>query len=237
VRAAVALLALALLGALTAFALPHPGGASNPKLIGTVGPGYTITLTDADGNSVMSLAAGTYDIEVHDNATIHNFHLFGPGSVDESTDVAGTGQVTWTVTLVAGTYTYQCDPHANSGMRATFTVGPSGTTSTATTATSTTSTGTTTRPTTTVPPTTSAPTTTAAPPPRKAPRCVVPRVVSRPLARARRMLVRAHCRTGKISRRFSRKVRGRVVAQRPRAGVRRPVGTRVDLVVSRGRLR
>jgi plastocyanin len=236
VRAAVAFLALALLGALTAFALPHPGGASNPKLIGTVGPGYTITLTDSDGNSVTSLAAGTYDIEVHDNAAIHNFHLMGPGSVDESTDVAGTGQVTWTVTLVAGTYTYQCDPHANI-MRATFTVGPSGTTSTATTGTSTTSSGTTTQPTTTVPPTTSAATTTAAPPPRKARRCVVPRVVGRPLARARRMLVRAHCRTGKISRRFSRKVLGRVVSQRPRAGVRRPVGARVDLVVSRGRRR
>jgi plastocyanin len=237
VRAAVALLVLALLGALTAFALPHPGGASNPKRIGTVGPGYTITLTDADGNSVTSLPAGTYDIEVHDNAAIHNFHLFGPASVDESTDVAGTGQVTWTVTLVAGTYTYQCDPHADLGMRATFTVAPFGTTSTATTGTSTASTGTTTQTTTTVPPTTSAPTTTAARPPRKAPRCVVPRVVGRPLARARRMLVRAHCRTGKISRRFSHKVRGRVLSQRPRTGVRRPVGARVDLVVSRGRRR
>jgi plastocyanin len=237
VRTAVALLVLALLGALTAFALPHPGGASNPKLTGTVGPGYTITLTDADGNSVTSLPAGTYDIEVHDNAAIHNFHLFGSGSVDESTDVAGTGQVTWTVTLVAGTYTYQCDPHADLGMRATFTVAPFGTTSTATTGTSTASTGTTTQTTTTVPPTTSAPTTTAAPPPRKAPRCVVPRVVGRPLARARRMLVRAHCRTGKISRRFSHKVRGRVLSQRPRTGVRRPVGARVDLVVSRGRRR
>ncbi len=236
-RAAVALLVLALLGALTAFALPHPGGASNPKRIGTVGPGYTITLTDADGNCVTSLPAGTYDIEVHDNAAIHNFHLFGPASVDESTDVAGTGQVTWTVTLVAGTYTYQCDPHADLGMRATFTVAPFGTTSTATTGTSTASTGTTTQTTTTVPPTTSAPTTTAAPPPRKAPRCVVPRVVGRPLARARRMLVRAHCRTGKISRRFSHKVRGRVLSQRPRTGVRRPVGARVDLVVSRGRRR
>jgi plastocyanin len=236
VRAAVALLVLALLGALTAFVLPHAGGASNPKLIGTVGPGYTITLTDADGNSVTSLPAGTYDIEVHDNAAIHNFHLFGPGSVDESTDVVGTGQVTWTVALVAGTYTYQCDPHADLGMRGTFTVAPSGTTSTATTGTSTTSTGTTTQTTTTVPPTTSAPTTTAAPR-RKAPRCVVPRVVGRPVARARRMLVRAHCRTGKISRRFSHKVRGRVLSQRPRAGVRRPVGARVDLVVSRGRRR
>lgn len=234
-RAAVAFLTLGLLGALTAFALPHQGDASNPKLIGTVGPGYTITLTDADGNSVTSLPAGTYDIEVSDNAAIHNFHLSGPGSVDESTDVVGTGQVTWTVTLVAGTYTYQCDPHADVGMRNTFTVS-AGTTSTATTGTSTTSTGTTTGPATTTVPTT-APTTTAAPPRKKVPRCVVPRVVGRPLARARQMLVRARCRTGKLSRRFSSARRGRVLAQRPRAGAHRPVGTRVNLVVSRGRRR
>ena len=232
-RAAVAFLTLGLLGALTAFALPHPGGASNPKLIGTVGPGYTITLTDTDGKSVTSLPAGTYDIEVHDNAAIHNFHIFGPGNVDERTDVVGTGQVTWTVTLVAGTYTYQCDPHADAGMRSTFTVAPAGTTTAATTGTSTTSTGTTIQPTTTAVPTT-APTITAAPP-RKTPRCVVPRVVGRPLARARRMLVRARCRTGKISRRFSSAQRGRVLAQRPRAGSHRPLGARVALVVSRGR--
>jgi PASTA domain/Copper binding proteins, plastocyanin/azurin family len=230
VRAAVTLLVVGCLGALTGFALPHSGGAANPKLTGTFGPGYTIHLTDANGIAVTSLPAGTYDIEVHDTSAAHNFHLLGPGNVDRATDVAGTGDVTWTVTLVPGTYTYRCDPHAYLGMQGTFTVTAAGATSTATpgTSTSATSTGTTTQSTTTAPPTTL---------PRRPPRCVVPRVVGRPLARARRMLVGARCRTGKVSRRFSLARRGRVLAQHPRAGARRPVGTRVNLVVSRGRRR
>lgn len=88
-------------------------------LKGTVGPGFTITLTK-DGQAVTSLPAGSYEIVVDDQASIHNFHLTGPG-VDEATDVNGTGQTTWTVTLEAGTYTFQCDPHASS-MNGTFTV-------------------------------------------------------------------------------------------------------------------
>jgi plastocyanin len=241
VRVAVTFAVIGCLGVLAAFALPRPGGAANPQLIGTVGPGFTITLTDSNGVPVTSIAPGTYDIEVTDYADIHNFHLFGPGNVDEKTTVSGTGQFSWTVTLVPGTYTFQCDPHAASGMRGTFTVTGSGTTSTATTGTSTgsTSTATTTQPTTTTAPTTTTvpTTTTIITVPKKAVRCVVPRVVGRQLARARRMIVRARCRTGRISRRFSHARRGRVIAQRPRAGVRRPVGTRVNLVVSRGRRR
>jgi plastocyanin len=60
---------------------------------------------------VTSLAAGTYTIMVNDQATNHNFHLSGPGGVDQLTTQAFVGQVTWTVTLVAGTYIYKCDPH------------------------------------------------------------------------------------------------------------------------------
>lgn len=91
------------------------------KLVGTVGPGFTITLRDAQGAAVTRLDPGAYEIEVRDLAEEHNFHLRGPG-VDRSTSVAGTGTETWNVTLREGTYTFWCDPHPTS-MRGTFTVG------------------------------------------------------------------------------------------------------------------
>ena len=70
-------------------------------LVGTVGPGNTIDLKHADGTPVTTLPAGEYTILVRDLASIHNYHLMGPG-VDELTDVAGMGDVTWTVTFSAG---------------------------------------------------------------------------------------------------------------------------------------
>jgi chitinase len=69
-------------------------------------------------------------------------------------------------------------------------------------------------------------------------RCKVPNVVGKTLAAAKTALTRAHCRVGKVSRAFSGKRRkGVVVAQsrRPKKVVRS--GTKVDLVVSRGRKR
>jgi Tol biopolymer transport system component len=69
------------------------------------------------------------------------------------------------------------------------------------------------------------------PPPPPAPvRCRVPRVIGMRLAAARTRIRRANCRVGRVRRARSRRV-GRVLAQRPRAGVRRPRGTRVNLVV------
>jgi hypothetical protein len=228
------LIALAALGALTAFALPRTGGAANPKLIGTVGPGYTISLTDANGVAVTSLPAGTYDIEVHDESAIHNFHLYGPTD-DQKTEIDSTGTVTWTVALTPGTWTYVCDLHGTmtgsftvtSGTTSSSTSTETGTTSTGTTSTGTTSTGTTS--------TTSPPTTTTAPIVPAPVRCIVPAVVAKPLATARRRIVRAHCRTGRIRLVYSTRIRARrVIAQRPRAGTRLAAGARVALVVSRG---
>ncbi len=88
-------------------------------LTGTVGPGFTITLTQ-DGAPVESLPAGTYEFVIDDKSDAHNFHLTG-ANVDETTEVGETGQVTWVVTLEAGEYTYVCDPHA-SQMNGSFTV-------------------------------------------------------------------------------------------------------------------
>jgi plastocyanin len=95
-------------------------GQSGGTLVGTVGPGFTITLTQ-EGQPVTSLAPGTYTVEIDDEASSHNFHLTGPG-VDEATDVGETGKTTWMVTLEAGDYQYVCDPHASS-MNGSFTVG------------------------------------------------------------------------------------------------------------------
>ena len=89
-------------------------------LVGTVGPGITITLTSG-GSPVTTLAPGTYKITVSDKSSMHNFHLFGPGA-NKKTSVSGTGTVVWTVTLVKGSYTYQCDIHFASGMIGHFTV-------------------------------------------------------------------------------------------------------------------
>ena len=96
-----------------------PTQARVPRLVGTVGPGFTITLTKS-GTKVAKLKAGKYAITVNDRASIHDFHLTGPG-VNKVTSVAGTGQTTWTVTLQKGkTYRFMCDPHA-SIMKGSFT--------------------------------------------------------------------------------------------------------------------
>jgi hypothetical protein len=99
-----------LLLAAAAILLPSAGRAAGTSLIGTVGPGFTISLTDSSGNPVSHVNPGTYTILVHDKADIHNFHLFGPG-VDQATDVTFTGDVTWTVTFGNGRYQYHCDVH------------------------------------------------------------------------------------------------------------------------------
>ena len=109
---------LAAFAAALVFLLPSSSRAANPQLCAQVGQGdaFTISLKGADctGADLTQIDAGTYDIVVHDYSQFHNFHLTGPGGVDMATDVAGitdppsTG-VTWTLTLVNGTYTYVCD--------------------------------------------------------------------------------------------------------------------------------
>ena len=101
--------------------VPAGQGAGGQVLTGTVGPGFTISLTE-NGQLVKQLDPGDYTINVSDLSDLHNFHLTGPG-VDQATDVQGTGNVTWNVTFVDGTYSYQCDAHT-SVMHGTFRVGP-----------------------------------------------------------------------------------------------------------------
>jgi hypothetical protein len=105
---------LVALAVAAAFVLAPPGAPSvsaNPELMGTVGPGFFIRLTNPDGSIVTKVDPGTYDIVVRDLSEEHNFHLSGPG-VDRSTPVEQTTDVTWTVTFVEGRYEYVCDPHS-----------------------------------------------------------------------------------------------------------------------------
>jgi plastocyanin len=110
---------LVALAAITAALLAPSAIAATPTLNGTVGPGFTITLTKA-GAKVTKLKAGSYVIKIADKSSIHNFNLKGPG-VSKSTTVPQTGTVTWKVTLKKGKYTYVCDPHAPF-MKGSFTV-------------------------------------------------------------------------------------------------------------------
>jgi plastocyanin len=84
------------------------GGA----LKGSVGPGFDISLTTADGESVTTLAPGSYELEIEDLSSAHNFHLSGPG-VDISTDVGEEGTQTVDLTVSTGSYSFVCDPHAS----------------------------------------------------------------------------------------------------------------------------
>jgi plastocyanin len=101
---------VALIVAAIAAALAVPAASAGTTLNGTVGPGFSISLTQG-GKKVTTLKAGTYTIVVNDKASIHDFHLTGPG-VNKVTSVSGKGTQTWKVTLKKGTYKYMCDPHA-----------------------------------------------------------------------------------------------------------------------------
>lgn len=97
------------------------GGATDSRLSGVVGPGFSITLRDAQGNPVRQLDPGQVELTVDDRSDEHNFHLFGPG-VDVTTTVEEIGVRTFSVTLRDGAYTFVCDPHA-ADMRGSFNVG------------------------------------------------------------------------------------------------------------------
>jgi plastocyanin len=97
---------LALIAAVAILALAAPTfAATNANtLTGTVGPGFTISM------SKTSVKAGTYVITIHDRSSIHDFHLTGPG-VNKVTSVPAIGTTKWNVKLKKGTYKFVCDPH------------------------------------------------------------------------------------------------------------------------------
>jgi hypothetical protein len=87
-------------------------GMSLPKLHGTVGPGFTISLKDAHGKKVKTLKHGKYTFVVQDTASIHNFTLNGPGIKKKTiTGTSFVGTKTVALTLKRGTYKYYCTVH------------------------------------------------------------------------------------------------------------------------------
>ena len=108
-RTAAVLLALAI-GAVAAI----PVFAATPKFNGTVGPGFTITM------SKKPTKAGKTTFVLSDKSSIHNFHLKGKG-VNVKTTVPGTGPKTFKITLAKGKYSFLCDPHPTS-MKGSFTI-------------------------------------------------------------------------------------------------------------------
>ena len=105
------------------FAAPAPTSATPAQSVtGSVGPGFTIVLTRS-GHKVTKLKAHTpYRFVISDRATIHDFHLRGPGIDRVLTSVGFQGTKSFTLTLKKGTYRFFCDPHA-SFMHGSFTVG------------------------------------------------------------------------------------------------------------------
>ena len=97
--------------------------AATPTLQGTVGPSFSIALTQ-NGKAVKKLSAGTYKIVVADKASIHNFVLEqakGGSFEKDLTSVPFTGTKTVTVKLTAGKWEFYCRPH-ESVMHGEFTV-------------------------------------------------------------------------------------------------------------------
>src|SRR5215210_1122594 len=83
------------------------------RLVGTVGPGFTIDLADARGAHVDVVPAGRYELLVHDLSAEHNF-AFGSKTgtallVDSGVEFVG--DKTFTIDLSRGFYAYACSPH------------------------------------------------------------------------------------------------------------------------------
>ena len=84
-----------------------------PQLVGTVGPGFTIDLTDPSGKHVDEVEPGDYELLVHDRSEIHNFVLGSKATGERlaQTTVEFVGDQTFSIHLVTGQYGYACSPH------------------------------------------------------------------------------------------------------------------------------
>jgi plastocyanin len=104
-------LALVVVAGVIAAAATGQSSMSSPKLNGTVGPGFTITLKQ-NGKAVKTLKAGSYTFVIADKASIHAFAMDGPhGFAKDFTTVPFTGTKTVTLKLKAGKYKFYCPPH------------------------------------------------------------------------------------------------------------------------------
>jgi len=91
------------------------------QLVGTVGPGFTISLKTATGKRVSTLPRGSYRIVLKDRSDDHNFAMRGPGVNRALTGVDFVGTKTVTLKLGTGRFSFVCTPHADD-MRGGFSV-------------------------------------------------------------------------------------------------------------------
>jgi len=110
----VALVALALVFSVTADAAPQ-------KLVGVVGPGYSISLKTVSAKPVNTLTRGAYTIVVKDRSDDHNFYVRGPGVSKAFTGVDFVGTKTISIRLGSGRYSFVCTPHSDE-MHGSFSV-------------------------------------------------------------------------------------------------------------------
>jgi len=68
-----------------------------------------------------------------------------------------------------------------------------------------------------------------------APICLVPKLKGKTLAGAKSALTQANCKVGKVTRKYAKAKKGRVISQRPKPGTNLAAGAKVNLVVSKGK--
>jgi plastocyanin len=108
------LFALAAAAVAVAIVASAEARSSSTRLVGTVGPGYTITLKKG-ATKVKTLKAGTYTFVITDKASIHNFKIErekgGPKIEKMLTGTSFQGKKTVTMTLKTGSWKYYCSIH------------------------------------------------------------------------------------------------------------------------------
>lgn len=116
------LVPLALAAVLLPSAARSAPQAGTPLTV-TVGPGFSIKITNASNNVIRQLDPGDYTLTVKNLSPSqeHNFHLTGPG-VDRASAFSNVTE-TWDVTVVDGLYKYKCDAHPTL-MKGSIQVGP-----------------------------------------------------------------------------------------------------------------
>lgn len=118
-RTTLALLAAVL--AATPLLFLGTASAAPVKVVGTVGPGHTITLK-LGGKKVTKLKAGVaYRFAVSDRSEDHDFRLVGPGVNRVITGEEFMGSKSVQLKLKTGAYRFFCAPHADD-MRGGFRV-------------------------------------------------------------------------------------------------------------------
>jgi hypothetical protein len=98
-------------------AMAAPASSDAMRLLGTTGPGRTITLKK-DGKELLYLKQGRYAITVRDRSPKHGFRLTSNFGLNiRVTSVRFVGRKTVTVTLKPSVYYYWCPAHGYHGMR------------------------------------------------------------------------------------------------------------------------